>query len=190
MPAFIETQFPIARLSAESYKERKAVSGQTLTGLGKWWGRKPLILVRASILGMLMPASNNLKKDREIYLKILTMDDAGAWQRCKPAIQRTLSRAAFDAMPYAERIGHCERPENVTGPTELAWAEINGHLGTMATCLPELIEELGEESSATDPAWVTASVAAAPFRLRPPAWVARLLVLISIPSPGCSRGLV
>ena len=30
MPAFIETQFPIARLSAESYKERKAVSGQTL----------------------------------------------------------------------------------------------------------------------------------------------------------------
>ena len=54
MPAFIETQFPIARLSAESYKERKAVSGQTLTGLGKWWGRKPLILVRvrAGVLGL------------------------------------------------------------------------------------------------------------------------------------------
>jgi len=99
MPVFIETQFPIARLSAESYKERKAVSGQTLTGLGKWWGRKPLILVRASILGMLMPASNNPKKDREIYLKILTMDDAGAWQHCKPAMRRILSRAAFDAMP-------------------------------------------------------------------------------------------
>ena len=42
MPTFIETQFPIARLSAESYKERKANNGQTLTGLGKWWGRKPL----------------------------------------------------------------------------------------------------------------------------------------------------
>ena len=81
MPTFIETQFPIARLSAESYKERKAVSGQTLTGLGKWWGRKPLILVRASILGMLMPASNDAKKDREIFLKILTMDDDGTWQR-------------------------------------------------------------------------------------------------------------
>jgi putative DNA methylase len=81
--AFIETQFPIARLSAESYKERKAVSGQTLTGLGKWWGRKPLILVRACILGMLMPASNNPKKDREIFLKILTMDDDGTWQRQK-----------------------------------------------------------------------------------------------------------
>ena len=55
MPTFIETQFPIARLSAESYKERKANLGQTLTRLGKWWGRKPLILVRAAILGMLMP---------------------------------------------------------------------------------------------------------------------------------------
>ena len=44
MPTFIETQFPITRLSAESYKERKANNGQTLTRLGKWWGRKPLIL--------------------------------------------------------------------------------------------------------------------------------------------------
>ena len=68
MSTFIETQFPIARLSAEAYKERKANNGQTLTRLGKWWGRKPLILVRASILGMLMPASHDAKKDREIFL--------------------------------------------------------------------------------------------------------------------------
>ena len=87
MQSFIETQFPIARLSAESYKERKSNNGQTLTRLGKWWGRKPLILVRASILGMLMPASSDAKKDREIFLKILTMDDGGAWERCKPAAQ-------------------------------------------------------------------------------------------------------
>ena len=66
MSTFIETQFPISRLSAESYKERKANNGQTLTRLGKWWGRKPLILVRASIIGMLMPASANSKRDREI----------------------------------------------------------------------------------------------------------------------------
>jgi len=144
MPQFIETQFPIARLSAESYKERKAGASQTLTGLGKWWGRKPLILVRAAIVGMLMPASNNPKKDREIYLRILTMDDAGAWERCKPAVQRKLGRAAFDALPYAERITRCDRPENVDGPTAEAWAEINAHLGTTATRLPELIEQLGQ----------------------------------------------
>jgi putative DNA methylase len=196
MPAFIETQFPIARLSAESYKERKAVSGQTLTGLGKWWGRKPLILVRAAIIGMLMPASSDAKRDREVFLKILTMDDEGAWARCKPeevrklgrvAVQRSpmaetverirsaerakedtsdllspvnahfdtravtvaellmaLGNRAFMVMPYAERIALCERPENVAGPTPEAWSDINAHLGTSATCLPELLESLGQ----------------------------------------------
>lgn len=146
MPAFIETQFPIARLSAEAYKERKANNGQTLTRLGKWWGRKPLILVRASILGMLMPASSNPKKDREIFLKILTMDDAGAWDRCKPAVQRKTSRTAFDRLPYAERIADCERPENVEGPSTAAWAEINAHLGTTAKNLSDLVEQLGQRT--------------------------------------------
>jgi putative DNA methylase len=142
MPTFIETQFPIARLSAESYKERKANNGQTLTRLGKWWGRKPLILVRASILGMLMPASSDAKKDREIFLKILTMDDEGTWDRSKGEIE---SRTEFDAMPYAARIRDCERPENVEGPSESAWAEINAHLGTTATSLTELVEQLGKQ---------------------------------------------
>lgn len=41
--AFIEAQFPVSKVSKESYKERKAVQSQTLTGLGKWWGRKPLV---------------------------------------------------------------------------------------------------------------------------------------------------
>jgi adenine-specific DNA methylase len=79
--SFIETQLPISKLSKESYKERKANYSQTLTGLGKWWGRKPLILVRAAILGLLIPASDNPKRDREIFLKLLTMDDAGLLRR-------------------------------------------------------------------------------------------------------------
>lgn len=79
--AFIETQFPVSKLSKESYKERKAGNTQTLTSLGKWWGRKPLILVRATIIGLLIPASNNPKRDREIFLKILTMDEDGLDQR-------------------------------------------------------------------------------------------------------------
>jgi len=196
MPAFIETQFPIARLSAESYKERKANNGQTLTRLGKWWGRKPLILVRAAIFGMLMPASSDTPKDREIFLKILTMDDDGAWLRCKPEEARKLGRSqlqmsevsglveqlraaersrsnfetllesinvhfgvqatslndlqlklgerAFRAMPYADRVALCERPENVAGPSAEAWNAINAHLGTQASCLFELVDELGK----------------------------------------------
>jgi hypothetical protein len=37
MPAFIETQFPIARLSAGSYKERKANNGQTLRMFSQYY---------------------------------------------------------------------------------------------------------------------------------------------------------
>ena len=203
MPSFIETQFPIARLSAESYKERKAGASQTLTGLGKWWGRKPLILVRASILGMLMPASNNPKKDREIFLKILTMDDDGVWERCNPSVKRKLFRVVqddllkntkinnffefdesnkficnnwlevnkvlstnFDSihqlleflskklfldLSYAERITSCERPENIIGPSNTSWEEINNHLGTNANSIIELVQQLGNKTFGHNP---------------------------------------
>ena len=75
--SFMEVQFPVSKISKESYKERKANVGQTITGLGKWWGRKPLILVRSCILGLLMPVTKNPQKDREIFLKILSMDEKG-----------------------------------------------------------------------------------------------------------------
>ncbi len=80
-PCFIETQFPVAKISMESYKERTAKQSQTLTGLGKWWGRKPLVLVRASLLGLLLPASDDSEKDREIFFKLLTMDSEGLRRR-------------------------------------------------------------------------------------------------------------
>ena len=89
--AFIEVQFPVSKVSKESYKERKAGQSQTLTGLGKWWGRKPLILVRAALLGLLMPASDQPQKDREIFLKILAMDDEGLWQRKNKPIKKRKS---------------------------------------------------------------------------------------------------
>lgn len=34
--SFIESQFPVSKISKESYKERKAGGGQILTGVGKW----------------------------------------------------------------------------------------------------------------------------------------------------------
>ncbi len=46
----------------------------------------PLILVRAAILGLLMPALDDPKADRDIFLKILTLDDAGTlgrWMRTR-----------------------------------------------------------------------------------------------------------
>ena len=79
--SFIERQFPVSKISKESYKERKSSQGQTITGLGKWWGRKPLVLVRAAIIGCLMPASDDPFKDMDIFLKIMSMDKAGLLQR-------------------------------------------------------------------------------------------------------------
>ncbi|MGI8550612.1 MAG: anti-phage-associated DUF1156 domain-containing protein [Dehalococcoidia bacterium] len=83
LPAFIETQFPVSKLSKESYKERKANNGQTLAGLGKWWGRKPLVLVRAAILGLLLPATDDPAADRQVFLALMTMDDDGLLLRLR-----------------------------------------------------------------------------------------------------------
>lgn len=98
--SFIEVQFPVSKISKESYKERKAVQSQTLTGLGKWWGRKPLILVRASILGLLMPASKDPNKDREIFLKLLTMDEASLKRR---RTKNFTAKELFDRLEIIER---------------------------------------------------------------------------------------
>jgi len=75
-PALIERLLPVQKLSAESYKEQMAGSGKTLTSLGSYWkGRKPLILNKACILGCLLPASGDNKRDLEIFEKLMAMDD-------------------------------------------------------------------------------------------------------------------
>ena len=84
--SFIEVQFPVSKVSKESFKERKAVQSQTLTGLGKWWGRKPLLLVRAAILGCLLPATEEPRKDMEIFQKLLMLDNEGLWNRKQKSI--------------------------------------------------------------------------------------------------------
>lgn len=84
--SFIEVQFPVSKVSKESYRERKAVFSQTLTALGKWWGRKPLVLVRAIILGLLLPATDDPVGDRETFLSLMTMDDDGLSRRLDGAL--------------------------------------------------------------------------------------------------------
>lgn len=81
--SFIEEQFPVSKLSKECYKERKSSQGQTITGLGKWWGRKPLTLVRAAILGCLLPATADKQGDRATFLRLMGMDAEGLWYRRK-----------------------------------------------------------------------------------------------------------
>ena len=50
----------------------------------------------------------------------------------------------FGRMSYDEKLEYCDRPEQIEGPSEAAWAEINAHLGTGARSLPELVGQLGE----------------------------------------------
>ena len=179
--SFIETQFPISKLSKESYKERKANYSQTLTGLGKWWGRKPLILVRAAIIGCLMPVSDDPAMDRQCFLKVLTMDEEGLWRRKDKSIslkeiylrltatqreewfdpasteekpkykkgitaedKALLQKLIFSRLSYDEKLEYCLRPEQINGPSEEAWADINRHLGTSASNIAELVRELGK----------------------------------------------
>lgn len=98
-PALIERLLPVQKLSAEAYKEQMSNQGKTLTALGSYWkGRKPLILNKACILGCLLPATANPKRDLEIFEKLMAMDDesfVARWpRRSKPReILATLSIA-------------------------------------------------------------------------------------------------
>lgn len=81
-PALIETVFPAQKVSFEAQRERKAGAGQTLTALGSYWkGRKPLILVRAIVLGTLLPQTNDVEKDLEVFEALMGFDLEGLARR-------------------------------------------------------------------------------------------------------------
>lgn len=88
-PALIESVFPAQKVSYEAQTERKAVQSQTLTGLGSYWkGRKPLILVRAIVLGSLLPQTGEAEADLDLFEKLMAFDDEGLARRA--LVQGTL----------------------------------------------------------------------------------------------------
>lgn len=103
-PALIERLLPVQKLSAEVFKERKAGAGQTLVPLGAYWkGRKPLILNKACILGCLLPASNDPKRDLEIFEKLMAMDDesfVARWKRRSKPVEILTSLCLADVNAY------------------------------------------------------------------------------------------
>ena len=83
-PALIERLLPIQKLSIEAYKEQMAGRGKTLTALGSYWkGRKPLILAKACVLGCLLPATDEPKRDLEIFEMLMGMDELSFAARAK-----------------------------------------------------------------------------------------------------------
>ncbi len=150
VPALIERLLPVQKLSAEVHKERMAGSGQTLTALGSYWkGRKPLILAKACILGALLPATDNPRKDLEIFELLMGMDMESMTKRLEAkggkAAQKLIQQLSDrEAIPYRELVRTAKRPEEVGDQLfDHVWEKVNEHLGTDAHSFPELIEQLG-----------------------------------------------
>ena len=109
-PSLIERAIPVQKISAEAQKERKGVQSQTLTALGSYWkGRKPLVLVKACVLGALLPATADPETDVAIFEQLMAMDAVGFGRRI------ALSKASkFKAPAVASRLLAAGRK-----PTEL-----------------------------------------------------------------------
>jgi adenine-specific DNA methylase len=139
-PALIEHAWPTSKISEEVQKERKANMGQTLTALGSYWkGRKPLILTRGVLLASLMPATENREKDIEIFERLMAFD-AQAMRRRLPAKKHDLL-----AKSYRDQVLAADRPEQFKEDYLLAgiWDDVNDHLGTNASSIVELVQQLG-----------------------------------------------
>jgi putative DNA methylase len=121
-PSLIERLLPAQKISAEAQKERKAGAGQTLTALGSYWkGRKPLILVKACILGALLPATDNPEADLEVFEKLMAIDDEAFLRRefrpsCLDLVKRLHPRGEMQTED-AERLFEVRRRTVVEGKT-------------------------------------------------------------------------
>ncbi len=150
-PALIEHLFPVQKISAESFKEQMAGAGKTLTALGSYWkGRKPLVLNKACILGTLLPVSDDLLKDLEIFEMLMGMDNESLEKRLDVkndkasrfflAQEQSVKRDAT----YNEWVRAACRPEECGDELfSPIWAKVNAHLGTSAFSFPELVEQMG-----------------------------------------------
>jgi putative DNA methylase len=101
-PALIESVFPVQKVSFEAQQERTSVQSQTLTGLGSYWkGRKPLILVRAILLGTLLPATADAEADLDVFERLLAFDEESLARRALAA--NAFSVSALQALiPIAD----------------------------------------------------------------------------------------
>ena len=136
-PSLIERLLPAQKISAEAQKERKAGAGQTLTALGSYWkGRKPLILVKACVLGALLPATDNAEADLAVFEKLMAIDDEAFLRRefrpaCFDLVKRLHARGEMSAED-AERLFEVRRRTVIEGKTVWALEPFSiGDLGSL-----------------------------------------------------------
>ena len=103
-PALIESVFPAQKISFEAQTERKSGASQTLTGLSSYWkGRKPLILIRAIVLGCLLPSTGDPEQDLGLFEKLMAVDEEGL-------ARRALKKSGFKVGDLADATEETERP--------------------------------------------------------------------------------
>ncbi|MDX9963711.1 anti-phage-associated DUF1156 domain-containing protein [Desulfobacter postgatei] len=146
-PALIEYLFPVQKISADSYREQMAGAGKTLTALGSFWkGRKPLILNKACILGLLLPVTDNFIKDLKIFELLMGMDAQSMQSRLEAnvPISKRDQIGELLVLPFNEQVKKAKRSEEM-GDSLFAhiWKQVNDHLGTSATSFPELVAQMG-----------------------------------------------
>ncbi|MFZ2421992.1 MAG: DUF1156 domain-containing protein, partial [Anaerolineae bacterium] len=150
-PALIEKLLPVQKLSVEAYKEQMAVQSKTLTALGSYWkGRKPLILAKACVLGCLLPATDSLERDLEVFEMLMGMDALSLEKRLEEKNSKesrfilARERSVGHNAPYREWVREACRPEECGDDLyDHAWEEVNAHLGTDAHFFTQLVEQLG-----------------------------------------------
>lgn len=199
-PTLIERLWPSTQISIEAEQERDAKQSQTLTPLGAYWkGRKPLVLVRACVLGALLPATDDPERDLAIFEALMAFDENGMGHRAeeigaadlamvaltgsasaddlgkvfinrlkpdsealsdwKEAADRRrigwrrdvhqTERRAFigrwlSTLPYKQRISFAGRAEHLSDEAfDSIWDSVNEHLGTNASSIQQLVNQLG-----------------------------------------------
>jgi len=150
-PALIERLLPVQKLSAESYKEQEARQSKTLTPLGSYWkGRKPLVLSKACVLGCLLPATGDLKRDLEIFEMLMGMDMASLERRLEEKNSKESRFILAQHRSVGHHARHREWVQEACRPEECGddlfdhiWDQVNAHLATGAHSFTELVEQLG-----------------------------------------------
>ncbi len=76
--------------------------------------------------------------------KVNLFNDPETWKRrgIDREMRQALEKRVFYTMDYVDQREYCCRVEQIDGPPEESWTEINDYLGTTATTLSGLIEQL------------------------------------------------
>ncbi len=85
--------------------------------------------------------------NRKLSKYSIYFDKSGDKIKLKEEVSHTeVENAVFETLSYDEKIAMCCRPEHVNVTDRQAWREINHHLGTSASSLAELIQQLSVRS--------------------------------------------